>query len=203
MKTKAAMGAHTTSLEYGEIVSIAQSLRHEWRREHAEWMGSPFEWIKLCPERAQSIIGEKIVSSWLALHDFNIERSADSESNRVIEGKRVVVKFSTQGKDGDYVFHQIKDGQYDFVIFFGIAPDDAHCWIVPKFDLLRICRTGETPMSKAKTVTDACVHLNLERIMTDQDEAFSKYGNGLHDALVSISRLTGYTPDDLSETFQA
>lgn len=165
-------------------------------------MGSPFEWIKLCSERAQSVIGEKIVSSWLALHDFNIERSSDNDANRVIEGKRVVVRFSTLGEDGVYEFQQIGDGQYDFTILFGVTPDDAHCWVVPKTELLRMRETAEPlPLPTMVSIT-SWVRLNPERIMTSLDESFSKYGNGLHDALVSISRLTGYAPEDLAETFE-
>lgn len=196
------MSRNSSTREYGEIVSIAQTLRYEWRSEHSQWTGSPFEWIRLCSGRGQMAIGEKIVSSWLALHDFNVERSTDPEIDRVVEGKRVVIRFSTQWKDGSYLFQQIRDGEYDFAVLFGISPDDAHCWIVPRTDIRRLWRLDHILSQQTSLSNTTSVRLRPNTDATMEDIALSKYGNGLHDALLSISRLTGYTPKDLSEAFK-
>lgn len=124
--------------EHRELVSISQILSREYQDENKQWQGSPFEWIKHRPSRSIGAIGEKIVSSWLALHDYNISRSPDSQADRLIEGKRVEIKFSTQWKNGTYLFEQIRDQNYDFAIFLGVSPHDAHCWVVPKSDILRM-----------------------------------------------------------------
>ena len=192
--------------EYRELVSISQALSREYQDENKHWQGSPFEWIKYRPSRSIGAIGEKIVSSWLALHDFNISRSPDSQADRLVEGKRVEVKFSTQWKNGTYLFEQIRDQNYDFAIFLGISPHDAHCWVVPKQDIIRMWKVEHVlvPQHGGAKGSDT-TWARLSPCGTDgaDDAHFAAYGNGLRDALQAISRLTGYRPKDLTEMFDA
>lgn len=39
--------------------------------------------------------GETMVSMWLTMHDFNVQRAGDAEADRLIEGLRAEIKFST------------------------------------------------------------------------------------------------------------
>ncbi len=60
-----------------------------------------------------------------------VERSRDSEADRVIAGVRVEIKFSTLWRDrGGYTFQQLRDQNYEVAVFLGISPFDAHCWVV-------------------------------------------------------------------------
>ena len=197
------MSRNSTSKEYAEIVSIAQSFHRELLSENGQWAESPFAWIKFCSSRAQLTIGEKIVSSWLALHDFNIERSPDAEADRLIEGKRTLIKFSTLWRNGTYSFQQIRDEHYEIVLLFGISPNDAHCWVVSKSDIERLLREGSVRKQIKSESSPLEIRLTPDGGATSEDKAMSKFGNGLHDALVSISRLTGYTPKDLIESLDA
>jgi hypothetical protein len=78
------------------------------------------------------VIGEKLVAGWLATRGFDVVRSPDSEADRLINGKRAEVKFSTLWKGGFYKFQQLRDQNYDFAMCRGASPFDAHCWVIQK-----------------------------------------------------------------------
>jgi len=200
------MSQNSNTQEYRELVAISQALHREYQDENKQWEGSPFEWIKYRPSRSIGAIGEKIVSSWLALHDFNVGRSPDSEADRIVEGKRVEIKFSTQWKNGTYLFEQIRDQNYDFAIFLGVSPKDAHCWVVPKADIIKMWKVDHllTPQHGGAQGNDTTwARLSPEASGAPNDDHFRTYGNGLRTALKSVARLTGYSPKGLSEAFDA
>ena len=58
--------------EYQELVQISNMIYEEYKSENILWKGSPFEWIKHRPSRSIGAIGEKIISAWLAMHNFNV-----------------------------------------------------------------------------------------------------------------------------------
>jgi len=91
------------------LVGISQALQLEYQSENREWEGSPFAWIKTRPSRQVGAIGERLVAGWLAARGFNVTRSSDSDADRVIEGKRVEIKFSTLWANGGYKFQQLRD----------------------------------------------------------------------------------------------
>lgn len=100
------------------------------------WSGSPFSWIKTRPSRQMGAIGEQLVSGWCAAKGLDVTRTGDAEADRVINGRRVEIKFSTLWTNGDYVFQQIRDQRYDHALLIGLSPFAASCWVVPKPVLL-------------------------------------------------------------------
>lgn len=185
--------------EYQELVLISQTLQQEYLHENAMWRGSPFEWIRHRPSRSIGAIGEKIVSMWLAMHDFSVSRSPDSDADRIVENMRVEIKFSTLWESGTYVFQQIRDQSYDFIILLGISPHDAHCWVLRKEDIIRLWKEehqiGGQHTGQGGGDT-AWIHV------TPQNEGFlSPYGNDLPKALELVSDITGYNPQTLTECF--
>ena len=100
------------------------------------WAGSPFQWILAQPSRTKGAIGEQLVAGWCAAKNFDVVRSGDSEADRIIEGHRVEIKFSTLWKSGGYKFQQIRNQDYEYLFCLGIAPFDAHAWLIPKNVLL-------------------------------------------------------------------
>ena len=98
------MSRNTHTKEYQEIVQISNTLYNEYLEENSIWKNSPFAWIKQRPSRTIGAIGEKIIASWLSMHDFSVSRSPDSDADRIVENKRVEIKFSTLWENGSYRF---------------------------------------------------------------------------------------------------
>lgn len=63
-------------------------------------------------------------------------RSPDSDADRLVNGHRTEIKFSTRWKSEVYKFQQLRDQNYVFAICLGVSPFDAHCWVLPKAELL-------------------------------------------------------------------
>lgn len=118
------------------LATISTTLQAEYASDELQWVGSPFAWIKTRPSRQVGTIGERLVAGWLAAKDFDVVRSPDSDADRLVNGHRVEIKFSTLWKSGIYKFQQLRDQNYAFAICLGISPLDAHCWVIPKSAIL-------------------------------------------------------------------
>lgn len=114
------------------LARLSQSLKGEYLQDISEWEGSPFGWVKSRPSRQRGKIGEQIVSAWLRERGFRVEGSPDQEADRIVNGRRVEIKFSTRWKGGHYVFQQLRDQNYEIVVCLGLSPVDAHCWVIRK-----------------------------------------------------------------------
>lgn len=98
------------------LAGLAESLRADYESDKPDpWAESPFGWIKARPSRQVGAIGEKLVAGWCATKDFDVVRSPDSEADRIIEGHRVEIKFSTMWASGGYKFQQVRDQSYDYL----------------------------------------------------------------------------------------
>lgn len=108
-----------------------------------EWEGSPFAWIRQRPSRQVGAIGEMLVAGWPAAKNLAVAPSPDSQADRLVGGKRVEIKFSTKWASGVYKFQQLRDQNYEFAICLGVCPFDAHCWAIPKSEIIRRWRAGD------------------------------------------------------------
>lgn len=142
------------------IASISATLRAEYDETDLDWEGSPFAWIKARPSRQVGKIGEGLVSGWCAAKNFDVSKAADSECDRIIEGLRTEIKFSTLWKAGAYKFQQFRDQDYAIAICLGASPFDAHCWVIPK-EILKQHVIGHTPQHGGRAGTDtAWLHVD-------------------------------------------
>lgn len=136
------------------LAGLAESLREQYEGDKVDpWEGSPFAWIKKRPSRQIGAIGEKLVAGWCATKDFDVVRSPDSEADRIVEGHRVEVKFSTLWENGGYKFQQVRDQDYDHLFCLGVSPFASHAWVVPK-DVLYEHVIGVTGQHTGATGTD-------------------------------------------------
>ena len=171
-------------------------LEADYTAKDAIWNGSPFGWIKTRPSRQVGAIGEKLVAGWLAARDFNVTRSGDAEADRVIEGKRVEIKFSTLWSDkAIYKFQQLRDQQYDFALCLGVSPFDAHCWVLEKSEILYQWRETKNITSQhgGSAGTDTAW---IEVDPKSPHEWIQPHGGSLRDGLARVAELTGFTPSD-------
>lgn len=117
------------------------------------WAGSPFAWIKSRPSRQVGKIGEQLVAGWCAAKGFDVISVRDSEADRIINGRRVEIKFSTLWANGGYTFQQIRDQNYEYAVCLGVSPFDVHGWVIPKSVLLQHV-IGKTPQHRGRAGTD-------------------------------------------------
>lgn len=94
-----------------------------------------FAWAYGRPPREREEIGRQFITGWCAARELNVLRSPDSDADRIIEGHRVEIKFSTLWENGLYTFQQIRDQNYEYLICLGVSPFDAHAWIFRKQDI--------------------------------------------------------------------
>lgn len=115
------------------LAGMASTLQSDYVNPSDDpWLGSPFAWIRTRPSRQRGAIGEQLVAGWCAAKNFDVVRSHSSDADRVINGHRVEVKFSTLWASGVYKFQQIRNQQYDYLFCLGVSPFDAHTWLLPK-----------------------------------------------------------------------
>ena len=126
-----------------KIIAIAENLRSEHSSHNSDWVGSPFAWIKDLSSRTRGKVGEQLIERWCTLQNFDVRSSPNSQSDRIINGLRVEIKFSTLWQTGIYKFQQLRDQAYDIVICLGLSPDDIHCWVLSKDVILEQWRSGK------------------------------------------------------------
>ena len=97
-----------TDTEVQILAALSTTLRADYADEDLDWEGSPFAWIKTRPSRQSGSIGEKLVAGWCATKGLDISKAPDTECDRVVEGIRTEIKFSTLWKSGGYKFQQIR-----------------------------------------------------------------------------------------------
>ena len=121
-----------TSPDFELLSSAANFLKKDFPTSNPAWKDSPFEWILKLPSASKGKLGQRLVFQWSALKGLPVDKSPDSEADMLINGRRVEVKFSTLWKAGFYKFQQIRDQNYEFGVFLGISPFEAHCWVISK-----------------------------------------------------------------------
>lgn len=177
---------------------ISQALQAEYQSENQEWEGSPFAWIKTRPSRQVGAIGEKLVAGWLAARGFNVLRAGDPDADRVVENKRVEIKFSTLWEKGGYKFQQLRDQRYDLAICLGVSPFNAHCWVIPKEDVIRLWQV-EHRISSQHGGHDG---VDTAWIAVDPDDPpdwLKQYGGSLSEAIFALSKITGFNAKKVRE----
>lgn len=183
------------------LAGISQALQGEYQSENQEWMGSPFAWIKTRPSRQVGAIGEKLVAGWLAARGFNVTRAGDSDADRVVEGKRVEIKFSTLWANGGYKFQQLRDQNYDVAVCLGVSPFDAHCWVIPKDDVIRLWKVDHKIASQhggQDGADTAWIDVRPDQI----PDWLRQYGGSLSAAMSALSKITGFEVKKIQEELE-
>lgn len=175
------------------LASCSQTLQGDYADEGKEWIGSPFAWIKTRPSRQIGVIGEKLVAGFLATKGFDVVRSPDSQADRIINGARAEVKFSTLWKGGFYKFQQLRDQDYKFAVCLGVSPFDAHCWVIPKTVIMEQWGAGNGLDSQhgGQAGTDTAW---LSVVPGHEPQWLRQCGGRLGDAAALIVKLTGRKP---------
>lgn len=176
-----------TSSDFDLLASAATFIKEDFSVSNQAWEGSPFEWVLRLPSASKGKLGQRLVFQWSALKGLPVDKSPDSEADMLINGHRVEVKFSTLWKTGIYKFQQIRDQNYEFGVFLGISPYDAHCWVVSK-KLLRAFVIGHMGQHTGATGTEtAWLSVNPK----EPPEWLMSTGGSLEDAFNVLRGLSG------------
>ncbi|MBY0313756.1 MAG: hypothetical protein K2W85_16950 [Phycisphaerales bacterium] len=175
------------------LASCSATLQGDYADDDFAWQGSPFAWIKTRPSRQVGVIGEKLVAGWLATRGFDVVRSPDSQADRIINGARAEIKFSTLWKSGSYKFQQLRDQDYAFALCLGISPFDAHCWVIPKRVILAQWGKGAGLESQhgGRAGSDTAW---LSVVPGDEPAWLRQCGGRLADAAALVAKASGRQP---------
>jgi hypothetical protein len=167
------------------LAAIAGTLACDYSARHDPWEGSPFAWTRRHSSRRRGKIGEQLVAGFAAAKGLSVDRARGSSADRVINGCRVEIKFSTLWESGFYKFQQVRDQDYQVLLCLGVAPFDAHCWAIPKRDLSR-SRAGLTGQHTGKQGRDTA-WLTVDPRHTP--DWLAPFGGRLSDAIQSLRRF--------------
>lgn len=173
------------------LAEISRELEKKYPSEDAAWKDSPFSWIRTRPSRQVGAIGEELVTRWLEALRIPVICCGDAHADRIIQGKRVEIKFSTLWGDGRYKFQQIRDQHYDLVICLGVSPFSAHCWVLPKEDIIRLWKEEHKIMSQhggQGGVDTAWIIVDPE----NPPEWLKPYGGSLAVAISVLRKITDF-----------
>ncbi len=124
--------------EVRRLAAIATRLENNYLGNNTQWDGSQFAWLKGgLPSRRKGVAFEELVSEWCATKGLTVTASPDSDADRIIGGLRTEIKGSTLWESGGYRFQQVRDQNYRILVCLGISPFDAHCWVIPKDDVMK------------------------------------------------------------------
>ena len=172
------------------LAALAGTMKDDYLEDDAAWEGSPFARIKTRPSRQVGKIGEDLVAGWCAAKGLDVVKTGDSQADRIIEGVRTEIKFSTLWKAGGYKFQQLRDQNYEMAICLGISPFDAHCWVIPKPVIMEQWgKYGglQSQHGGASGVDTAWLSVDLSCV----PPWLSKCGGRLREAFVVLQQLTG------------
>ena len=170
------------------LVEVAGILREDYPEDDPLWEGSPFAWIrKGLPPRSVGAIGEKLVHAFFTAKGFNVTRSPDRDSDRIISGLRTEIKFSTPWEGRAYRFQQIRDQNYDVVVCLGVSPFNAHCWVLPKSFVMDNWGTDRLPVQHGGRRGSDTVWLAVDP--NDAPAWLSQYGGTLASAAGIMNSL--------------
>lgn len=126
------------------------------------WEGSPFQWIQTLHSKQIGTVGEILVSNWAIEKGFEVKRALNSDADRIINGHRIEIKYSSLWRNGTYTFQQLRDQEYDYCLWIGVSPFDVHAWLVPKNILLSNPPAGIRPQHKGNAGTETWWMKNLD-----------------------------------------
>ncbi len=125
------------SVAFKELAIKSNYIRAKLQVQNDQWKNSPFEWVQQLPARTKSKLGKHLVTTYLSSNGFIVEETNNiSGVGLLINNSIVSIKFSSLWDRGYYKFQQIRSSGYDYLLCFGLAPYDAHCYIFEREHVL-------------------------------------------------------------------
>jgi hypothetical protein len=122
-------------VSYQSLSDFAIQLENEYLDDDGAemWEGSPFAWIRDNKPATIGAIGRRLARS--VFQEAGIQ-SEFSRYTLIAGNATIAIKFSMEWTGGGFIFEQIKDNNYDYILCLGIRPDAAHGWLIPKHEVI-------------------------------------------------------------------
>jgi len=118
--------------EYKNLIKIVNIHKNEYLISDSKWENSPFYGINYLSPAQKGALGKKIVSDWFTSLGLDVVHSKEIGVDFEINKVKFAIKTSFLWENNIYNFQQIRNQSFDYIICFGISPEEIHCWIVNK-----------------------------------------------------------------------
>lgn len=116
-----------------KLATGSSYIRSTLQGKNDQWKDSPFEWVLQLPPRTKSKLGKHLVMTYLLSNGIELQDTGIKSGVGFIANNKIIsIKFSTLWERGYYKFQQIRENGYDYLLCFGLAPNNAHCYIFEK-----------------------------------------------------------------------
>lgn len=174
--------------DLGLLTGIASTLESDYGGGFSAWRDSQFGWILSLPSARKGAIGKRLISSLLEEWGFSVRPCRGRGADRLVNERRVAMKFSMLWDEGTYKFQQIRDQRYEILICLGVSPSDAHSWVFTRDFLLEGWGNleGFSNQHRGQEGTDtAWIHVDP----TAPQAWLEPHGGALQNALEALSLL--------------
>jgi hypothetical protein len=113
------------------LTASARAVAHQYAAAD-EWAGSPFAYLRTLPTASRAKAAEAMVEYALRQLGFRVAARTHHTHDRVVEGRKVRIKFSTLWRTGLYTFQQVRDEKYDYLVLLGVSPQEGHLWVLSR-----------------------------------------------------------------------
>lgn len=149
-------------MSFKMLQQITDNLISEYPESQA-WSDSPFSWIRHLPPGSKGVIGRHIGSG--LLQSYGLTPTARTHQLRV-NGQGIIVRVAMIWEKGLMKFQNIRDGNFDHVLCFGLCPHAAFAWLIPKNQIwvdhaIRTDRPGITRQHKG---ADAWISIDPDNV---------------------------------------
>ena len=145
--------------------------------------GTDLNFVRSLSSSSFGAHGRRELLSFLFKHGFKLgEKERGVPYHAMINGKEIVIKISTIWKGGkSYVFQQIKEDGWDYLLCLGISPEYDHLWIMSSEGIDKI--PGQHTGAGAKETK--WIHISPEEMKPDYLEGgtLEEGLEAIHDAL--------------------
>ena len=173
-----------------QLAAIAEAIKNDYLKDYDQWIGSPFQWLKSpMPIRRSGTAFEDLISRWCAEKGLSVEEAEGTDADKVIAGVRTEIKGATLSEAGSYIFNQIRNQDYSILLCLGVTPSDAHCWAIPKLDVMDFRKDGRIPNQHANAPATGILTVPVDNV----PDWLQPYGGTLGEGFARLQSLTRQT----------
>ena len=119
------------------------------KNQNSVWVGSTFEHHKGLSSKAKGSWGERLTCDILEGLGANVPRRKNGKNKKpqgsgtdfdiYVDNKTIEVKtsFAWDETEDSFTWQQIRDQEYEYIVFVGVNPNECKAWFATKDDLVK------------------------------------------------------------------